>query len=52
MEVDNVEDVGRKRKQLNMCETNGKSKYEEDKIEDVNWLRKIKKIYEQFEEEH
>ena len=33
------------------CQTNGMEKYKEERSEDILWLRKIKTIYEQFEEQ-
>ena len=34
------------------CQTNGKEKFEEGRSEDITWLRKMRTIYEQFEDEH
>ena len=33
------------------CRTNGDLQHDPKKMEDVNWLRKISKIYQQFEDE-
>ena len=34
------------------CQTDGKEKYDVEKIEEISWLRRIKTVYEKFEEEH
>ena len=34
------------------CQTNGRIKFDEEKIEDVSWLRTVQKIYEQFDEQY
>ena len=34
------------------CLTGGSDKYEEGRTEDINWLRKMSKLYKQFEEEN